>query len=464
MKVKSIPSRWLSEEGRRFDCGPYMSGAREAKEVLARLAMRKDKLQELTAGGKAGIVNAGRIKRLWVEDPAYGVPFLSSSDILQADLSSLPLISRRVVAENPQLLIEPGWTLITRSGTIGRMVYTRPDMGGMACSEHVMRVLPDADRVPSGYLYAYLSSKFGVPLIVSGTYGSIIQSIEPHHIANLPVPRLGEALEQRVHALIEEAAVNRSTAATLRQQAQKELARTLHLSDMADKLMATHFSTFAVSSSELTRLDAQHFSPVCVEASEELFSAHATRKQLREVARVFTPGIFKRPYVDEPSYGYPYYSGSELFQYGPASRGYLSRKAAGIGNYLVHKDWLLIQDAGQLGGLIGRVVHVGTDIAGGVVSNHLMRVVTAAPSDSAYIFALLSSPHGYRAITRHAFGTSIPQLDPVHIGSVAVPWPSEKDRYQIAMPILEAWSLEDRAIEAEREAVSLVEQAIEEAA
>ena len=54
-----------------------------------------------------------------------------------------------------------------------------------------MKVVPDPGRIPPGYLYAFLSSKYGVPQIVGGTYGAIIQHIEPQHIANLPVPRFG---------------------------------------------------------------------------------------------------------------------------------------------------------------------------------------------------------------------------------------------------------------------------------
>ena len=68
-------------------------------------------------------------------------------------------------------------------------------MDGMACSEDVLRVVPDPDRILPGYLYAFLSSKFGKSLVVGGTYGAIIPHIEPHHIASLPVPRLGEELE-----------------------------------------------------------------------------------------------------------------------------------------------------------------------------------------------------------------------------------------------------------------------------
>ena len=107
---------------------------------------------ELTSGGLNGIINAGRIARTWVNDPEYGIPFLSSTDILQADLSIVSLISKKTVQTNPDLILGKGWTLITRSGTIGRMTYCRPDMNGMACSEDVLRVVPDLDKILPGYL------------------------------------------------------------------------------------------------------------------------------------------------------------------------------------------------------------------------------------------------------------------------------------------------------------------------
>jgi type I restriction enzyme S subunit len=190
-----VMASWLREQGFRLDAPPFLSGAIEAQKLLEQLPVKKEPLASLTQG-ELGIFHAGRVKRNWVTEPEYGVPFLSSTDILQADLSRLSLISQRVVAENPKLTIHKDWSLITRSGSIGRMTYTRPDMDGMACSEDVLRVAPDLDRILPGYLYAFLSSKFGVPLVVGGTYGAIIQHIEPHHIANLPVPRLSEKLRR----------------------------------------------------------------------------------------------------------------------------------------------------------------------------------------------------------------------------------------------------------------------------
>lgn len=111
MKVKTIPSAWMRRDGRRFDCGPYMSGALEAKIRLEELACRKDRLADVCDGGLAGLVNAGRITRQWAADSVHGVPFLTSTSILQADLSDLRFISHRAVRENPKLIIRAGYTL-----------------------------------------------------------------------------------------------------------------------------------------------------------------------------------------------------------------------------------------------------------------------------------------------------------------------------------------------------------------
>ena len=54
---KVIPSTWLESNGRRLDCGPYMSGAVEARELLKKF--HKESLETLTNG----IFHAGRESR-----------------------------------------------------------------------------------------------------------------------------------------------------------------------------------------------------------------------------------------------------------------------------------------------------------------------------------------------------------------------------------------------------------------
>lgn len=175
-KARVVRSSWLDEDGRRLDCNPYMSGALEARDALKALKALKEPLKLLTKGHSGGIYNGPMFVRNYVDSPEHGVPFITSGNLLQSDLSNLPLLRRRD-AESPKLSylrLQAGMTLISCSGTIGRMSYVRPDMAGMWSSQDVLKVVPDESKISPGYLYAFLSSAYGVPLVVSGTYGAII--------------------------------------------------------------------------------------------------------------------------------------------------------------------------------------------------------------------------------------------------------------------------------------------------
>jgi type I restriction enzyme S subunit len=461
MKVKHIPSHWLREDGRRFDCGPYMSGAREAKEKLARLSVRKDRLQQLTAGGMDGIINAGRIKRQWVDDPAYGVPFLSSSDILQADLSNLSLISNRVVSENPRLLIQPGWILVTRSGTIGRMVYARKDMEGMACSEDVMRILPSPGTIPGGYLYAFLSGKYGLPLITSGTYGAIIQHLEPHHIADLPVPRLGDDLEARVHALIEQAAHLRAEAALSRQLLIEYIETRL---DWCARHLSELVST-ANSRQLVKRMDAFHHTGPIGMARQSLSQSSETKMLADTVVEVFEPNRGARLKVETTTYGVPFLSSSEVFRLDPQGEYLISaQRTPNLERLLVRENDVLLPRSGQIGGIIGRAVLPLDTYFGQAASEHLVRIRCHERTDAYYIWAILASEPGYFSAIGTAYGSSIPSLSTTLLSELSIPWPHEAERCEVSQRVAAMVDTQVQAIRSERKAVLLVEQAIEEAA
>src|SRR5262249_54057446 len=153
--------------------------------ILEKIRFKKEPLRSLTAGHNGGIYNGPMFRRNYVESAEHGVPFLTSGSMLKADLSDLPFLRRRDAESHKLsfLRLTAGTTMISCSGTIGRMVYARPDMEGMWASQDILKVVPQTSRIPSGYLHAFLTGKFGVPLITSGTYGAIIQHIEPEHIA-----------------------------------------------------------------------------------------------------------------------------------------------------------------------------------------------------------------------------------------------------------------------------------------
>src|ERR1035437_9052286 len=311
-QCKVVPSVWIEHNGRRLDCGPYVSGAIEARELLSHMSTTP--LTELTADYKGGIYNGSPFVRNYVENPDHGVPFLTTSSLLQADLTNLSLLSKRD-AQSRQLSflkIKPGMTLITCSGSIGRMAYAREDMDGVWSNQDIMKVVPDPDLIKPGFLFAYLCSRFGVPLIVSGTYGAIIQHIEPQHIADLPVPRLG-AVEDQAHELIQGAANLRVKAAELLKTAGQKVNEQF---GFPDRLALSHrvFSCSVASSKlVLKRLEATFHDAVAQE-SDRLIAGVPCKDEFSTLGvSISETGRLKQVFVDK-EYGAPFLTSGEIFR------------------------------------------------------------------------------------------------------------------------------------------------------
>jgi len=461
-----VMASWMESNQRRLDGSPYLSGAFEAKVILGKLPKeRQSDLWEVTEGGRRGIYHAGRERRTYVDDPKYGVPFLGSTDILAADLSWLPLISKKQVKENPLFTVQEGWTLITRSGTVGRMAYVRPDMAGMACTEHVMRVVPDRTKIPPGYLYAYLSSKFGVPLVVSGTYGAIIQHIEPHHIADLPVPRLGNAVEAEVNESIEQAAKNRVKASQLLREASEDVLHHFNLKIPKPFHKYPRPSTTVASSNTLNqRLDGYYYAQWNKDAYESFDSVASSQKALLGdvTADVYIPGIFKRAYTEDPEFGYPYITGADVYYMAPTSDRYILKQIAENYRLVLRDGMILVQDSGQLGGLIGRPANVGRYLDGFACTNNMVRIVPHSKDDQGFIFAVLNTDYGIRLLMREATGSSIPHLEEKRVRRIQIPWADAETRKRLGQKVVQAIELRDTACDLETKARLLVESSIEE--
>lgn len=465
MKAKSIPSSWLERDGRRLDCGPYMSGALEAKVLLESLKVRKEALRDVTLNGMAGIFNGPRFARSYVDDLKHGVPFLGSTDILNADLTNLPLLSKKQVAANPRLVIHSGWTLITCSGTIGRMAYARPDMEGMAGSQHFMRVVPDPEKIPPGYLYAYLSSKFGVPLVVSGTYGAIIQHIEPEHIANLPVPRLGNSVERRAHELMDRAASNLSTYARLCQQATTDLMKAVLGADVDPAAWFADRRSLGWSESSLSAesFRALNYDPRAREIWRAFEAANAAPLGSLCQKKYFRgKNIFKR--IDAaPEFGVMLLGQRNAFHFRPEGR-WVSRTSVAKQGLEVPAFSTLIPSHGTLGEfeLYCRALIVTPSMRNYVFSGDFFRCV---PDPSkvrpGYLFAFLRSNAAFRVLRSISIGGKQQEQHPGMMWRLPVPRLKDDEEARIAGLIDRAVEAYDTAVADDREARALVEAAIE---
>jgi len=461
MKIKTVRSSWFEGYGYRLDCQPYLGGALETKTILERLPVPKQALRTLTAGHDGGIYNGPQFSRTYVSGPDYGVPFVSSSSMLYADLSSLPYLSKALAYSKKlrHLELTSGITLISCSGTIGKTVYVRPEMNGIWSSQHIMKVVPNHERISSGYLYAYLSSKFGIPLLVSGTYGSIIKSLEPEHLFDLPVPRLNNQIELCIHQLIEQAAIKRTEANVAKRLAISRFEQQCGLPAPKSHSEYGQPMVGAVNASRLAeRMDAFYHSPANIDA-QLAFSEIGTQvgsRQLGEVAKVYIPGIFKRQYANDPQFGYPYLTGADVFCITPVSNKYLLKSVAEENRLILTNGMILIHEAGQLYGLIGRSVMVGEYLDGFACTNNMVRVVTYDRNDWGFVFALLSSEFGMRLVKREGAGSSIPHLEEGRIQQLQIPWPLEPVRSAISEIMVKNIDLLDEANRLEAQAQEML--------
>ncbi len=457
--ARVVRSSWLEEGGRRLDCNPYMSGALEARDALKALKARKEPLKSLTAGHAGGIYNGPMFRRNYVESAGHGVPFITSGTMLLADLSTLPLLRKRDAQSSrlSYLKLKAGTTLISCSGTIGRMAYVRPDMASMWSSQDVLKVVPDESIIPSGYLYAFLSSKFGVPLVVAGTYGAIIQHIEAEHISNLDVPRLGLGVESSAHVKIQRAAELRDKAAFILAEVSAEFDSAFPQVDLSAKA-GLQISTILASEVK-QRLDAEFHNPITASIRRVLQAvSHVTIGDWCD--DIFLPGIFKRIHVADPDFAAPYFTGYSLYWNEPEPKAYLSKATSLFNQVQLKEGMVLVQAFGQEGGLTGRPVWVGSHLHDATTTHMLVRLIAKDRTRAAYLFGFLNSNLAYRQVSCLTYGGSIPHFDKAGISSVLMPLFGSAREQSISQRVLDAIQARDEALSLELEARKLVEDAI----
>ena len=232
--------------------------------------------------------------------------------MLHADFAHADLL-KKSDAISPRLAhlrIEEGTTLVSRSGTIGRMAYARAEMSGMWATEDAIKIVPDPALVRPGYLHAFLSGRFGLPLVIGGTYGAIVRHIEPQHVARVPVPLAPDDVQEQAHRLVTEAAARRTAASAELRAVIREIEEAAGLPPIDRRSSeASAPDTSLVRASALAgRMDGLFHSRYHRAVLEPLRALPASRRTtVGDLAeRVFWPPMFKRIPVEDPRFGLPF--------------------------------------------------------------------------------------------------------------------------------------------------------------
>lgn len=463
MIVKTIPSTWLIEEEHRLDCGPFVKGSMEARKILENLNCKKDLLVELTEDGINGMYHVGQDKIMWASDTEHGISFLRSADIMRADLSYQLLISRKQVSGNLLFSCPEGATLITRSGTIGRMVYARENFSNVAISQDVLKVVPDSTKILPGYLYAFLISKFGVPIVTGGTFGSIITHIEAENVADLPIPRLGD-IEKKVHQKIYE-----SAKLLTKYQADLNRATELYFDsvDLSD-ITPTEWHSWGsdlgfTAKAGVQSLRALNFNPRFIRLCERI-----KQSPWRPLGKLCIPGTLKRGIrftrVDaDPEHAYRLIGQKELFWLRPEGR-WIGKKFVPEG-VLVEDGCILVAAQGTLGEseLYCRAEFATGKALENAYSEHILRVLAdQSLIERGALFAFMRSESAFRMLRSISVGSKLQDHHYAMLPSLPIPYPPSDIRKRCNDLVIEAYEAREKAIELEDQARSLVEHTIEE--
>ena len=459
-----IESRWIYDnQDLRLNASSYHPESANALLLVDKLNRRGVSIETIGNIVKE-IFYPPRFKRIYAKK---GTTFLSSKDIFDF----LP-VGKKIKNVSPKYFIKPSWILVTRSGSVGRVLIANKLLSQAAISEHVIRIVP-TPQTPVPYLYAYLNSRIGQPLMIKDIFGGVVDEIEPNHIANIPIPRIPD-LEEEINQKILQAHKLREEAQELLLKAEEMIYSELGLPKI-DEDDVEYFGgelgrlvkAFEVKASELDyRLDASYHVPILRliknKLKEQEKKGRFQLKKLGEgIAKVFDLPTYKRIYV-KPEEGYPILSGVHLKQIKLYDLKYISgvsfyqRGKSIIDKYKIKKGWILTTERGTTG--VSALVTKYWD--GWLASHNILRVVPLN-INSGYLLAYLNTEYAQYQLKSKELGAVVEVLDPRDMENILIPIPMDKSiEDKIGSLVIEAYNKKDRANQIEEEAIKELEQTL----
>ena len=448
MKIGHIHRMSMNPCGLRFDSSYHLSDGVTVKRDIAASPY------PLMLIGKAAerIFIGGRARRVYVKDKKHGIPFLSSSDILQADLENVKLASKKYTPNIEEMTLQKGWTLITRSGTIGNCAFANAKHAQKLASEDVIRLVPN-NILKQGYIYAYIASKPGYSLLTQGTFGAVIQHIEPAFVASLPIPVLPESFQQEVDGLIQESARLREEATDALDKAVSYFNQQYPIKDRTSVCYTKKLKSLGLGFAAYNNN---------IEVDDFIAKFDSNSLRIADITTsVFAPPLFKHIYLSQDN-GYPFMTGSELTKFNMRYYRWLSpRGVKNIKDYVVKKGMLLLYKSGTTdGGILGNVFIADKKLDGCCLSDHVIRIVFNDDKMAYWAFAFLRSNGAIKMLQRLATGTMIPFITPERVSNMLIPAP-DSNYEEIVELVSKYIDLNSKSKFLEIEAIEKVESEIE---
>ena len=441
---------------KRLEAAVFDVDSKHAREVIANCKWESSPLPQLVS--KA--YYPGRFKRIYC-DANNGVPFYLPSQMTDIYPKTDKYISALTKCDISELRLKFGDILLTRSGTVGSVTIVSKTLENTVFSDDVIRITPNDGM--AGYIYAYLRSRTGNTILQTNRYGSVIQHIEPEHLAEIPIPNPDNGIKMRINNLIMRSFELRDKSNKLVDEATALLIDELKLPPVTE-LETERFDSridinnYNVKLSQLSgRLDGSYHVPIVKSIKEHLLKHAAevtTVGDERISENIILPGRFKRVYVEEGQ-GQVFFSGKDVMELDPSDKKYLSfsQHDKRIKEQLtIHQGMILVTCSGT----VGKVAMVPKHWDGWAMTHDIIRLVPQECMEG-YLYIWLQSPFAHSLIEAMSYGSVVPHIEISHIREIPVPILKDNEvQIEINRLALEANSMRYEAYQLEQEAMQVM--------
>jgi len=445
MKVSKIKSNFIFEDV-RFNASYFLN-----EDALNSMKLETNKEKCVALDKVANAWNPPIFKRQFCERTNKSIPYCQSSDVAnQLEGSDVYIYKEQALKVNS--VVKENQILVTGFGTIGNTRLVNKLSAGISYANNVCRIETNG-KLPFGYVYAFLTSKYGRSQLNKNASGSVVRYIEAPGIKKTLIPVLSEEKQQKIHQLIIEAS-------ELRVEANRLLNEAVCFFDflktdyVPGKAINKNVSIKKLNNSK-KRFDA-NYNIISSEVDRVIDNQRKDLISIVELSEnIFIGPRTKRNYVKN---GVPFLSTSEMQKLNPTkTEKSINHKVAN--DFVVKEGWLLTTRSGTLGDTIYTLPCLN-DYA---VSEDAIRIVLKKDAllSNKYLFAFLKSNLGKSSLLSGSYGSVILHLNEEYIGDIKVPILEQNEIQRIEEKIDIYVQNINNAILKENKAIALIEKEID---
>lgn len=467
MKTDKVKSSWIKNNSIRIDAPFHLSTGRKTRIKMENSPYELDQLENVSEKLFFGNI----FRRTFVCNPVKGIPYLTGSDMVKTNINTGKLLSKKLTNKKNSLIIKKDWILLSCSGTIGNVVYTNETFDGKIGTHDLIRIIPNKSKIFSGFLHAFLASKYGYSLLTQTNYGGVVKHIEPKQIYNLPIPIFPKTKQQRIHNLIIEAAKLRVKADKLLEDIENNLYSIIGFKKITNndyEYYGTHSHerkarTFNIKKSHIldNTIKAFNYSE-SLRKMVKILTSKIETKPLFEVLNskgLYHSSAFKRIIVSDNN-GVELISQKDIFKF--HLKGKNISKIYPKEKDFAKNDEILISGVGSMGegDAYCRTILVKKNLIGKVIAGEFIRMASDK-LPSGYLYAWLSSSFVFRLLRSYTTGTTLCRPIEALIEKIPVPILDSKEMKIIDNKVKLAHDHRYNALLKEKQAINLIENEID---